>query len=268
MGLLSDWQIKEHVKITPFAEGEKRPGIISFGLSSHGYDARIGPVFKVFSNVFCGIVDPKNFDPNSFATIDCTPVPHVWRKNPQQTARDPQNPICDECKTTAMDVAVGNGPMFCFEPQPFVMIPPNSFALGSTVEHFVIPRDCLAICVGKSTYARCGIVVNTTPLEPEWEGHVTVEISNTTPLPAKIYANEGIMQVIFLRTDGVGEALLNAVRRIVSSDRPHPFDTTERRIIEEHLHADLGLSTCRKSYKDKAGKYMHQKDEIVTPRID
>jgi dCTP deaminase len=157
MGILADWQIQELIKINPFADGSTRSGKISYGVSSYGYDVRVGPRFKVFTNARCAVVDPKNFDPASFVDIEG-----------------------DSC-----------------------LIPPNSFALAETVEYLEIPRDILAICVGKSTYARCGIIVNVTPLEPEWRGKITIEISNTTPLPAKIYAGEGIAQILFLRADGI-----------------------------------------------------------------
>jgi dCTP deaminase len=163
----------EHQMIEPFVGDQVRAGVISYGVSSYGYDVRVGDEFKVFTNVFNTIVDPKNFDPKSFVDIKA-----------------------DQC-----------------------VIPPNSFALASTIEYFRIPRDVLTVCLGKSTYARCGIIVNVTPFEPEWEGHVTLEISNTTPLPAKIYANEGIAQVLFFQ-----------------SDEP-----------------------CAKSYKDKKGKYQAQR---------
>ncbi|MCA3244427.1 MAG: dCTP deaminase [Alphaproteobacteria bacterium] len=142
--------------IEPFHEGLKQEGVISYGLSSYGYDARLAPEFKVFTNVNNAMVDPKNFDEKAFVSM-----------------------TGDEC-----------------------IIPPNSFILGRTLEYFRIPRDVLVVCLGKSTYARCGIVVNVTPLEPEWEGHVTLELSNTTPLPAKVYANEGVCQFLFLGGDG------------------------------------------------------------------
>ena len=164
---------REHNMIDPFVDDQVRQGVISYGVSSYGYDVRVGDEFKVFTNVFNTVVDPKNFDPKSFVDIKA-------------------------------DVCV---------------IPPNSFALASTIEYFKIPRDVLTVCLGKSTYARCGIIVNVTPFEPEWEGHVTIEISNTTPLPAKIYANEGIAQVLFFQ-----------------SDEP-----------------------CARSYKDKKGKYQAQR---------
>ena len=155
MGVLADWQIQQTVKIEPIADGTYRPGVISYGVTSYGYDLRLGRKFKVFTNAHCAIVDPKAFDPKSFVDI--------------------KTDVC--------------------------IIPPNSFALARTIEYFRIPRDVLTVCLGKSTYARCGIIVNVTPFEPEWEGHVTIEISNTTPLPAKIYANEGIAQVIFFQSD-------------------------------------------------------------------
>ena len=166
MGVLCDTQIRELIGIEPFAENEKRLGRISFGVSSYGYDLRVGTVFKIFTNVSptgsMAVVDPKRFTDDSFITVDTA-----------ETGRD------------------------------HVIIPPNSFALAETVEYVAMPRDCLAICVGKSTYARCGIIVNVTPIEPEWRGKITLEISNTTPLPAKIYANEGIAQLVFLKADRV-----------------------------------------------------------------
>ena len=159
--------------IDPFVEQQKKEGVISYGLSSYGYAARVSNEFKIFTNVDSAIVDPKNFSEAGFVSRD-------------------------------VDVCV---------------IPPNSFALARSVEYFRVPRDVLVICLGKSTYARCGLIVNVTPLEPEWEGHVTLEISNTTPLPAKVYANEGLCQFLFLKGD----------------------------------------SPCETSYADRAGKYMHQR---------
>jgi dCTP deaminase len=181
MGVLCDTQIRELVDIEPFEDAMKRAGRISYGVTSYGYDVRVGTVFKIFTNVSRtgqqAVVDPKNFTDDLFVTVDT--------------------------KNTGKD---------------HVIIPPNSFALCETVEYIRVPRDVLAICVGKSTYARCGIIVNVTPLEPEWRGKVTIEISNTTPLPAKIYANEGIAQMVFLR----------------------------------------GERVCSKSYADKGGKYQDQ----------
>ena len=145
----------EHRMIEPFEERQVRAGVVSFGLSSYGYDIRVADEFKIFTNVYSAVVDPKHFDTASMI--------------------DFHGEVC--------------------------VIPPNSFALARTVEYFRIPRSVLTICVGKSTYARCGIIVNVTPFEPEWEGFVTLEISNTTPLPARIYANEGIAQVLFFEAD-------------------------------------------------------------------
>lgn len=177
MAIKSDRWIKEyaikHKMIEPFVEKQIRKGVISYGLSSYGYDIRVADEFKIFTNINNTIVDPKNFDPRSFVSVK----------------------------------------------GKYCIIPPNSFALARTVEYFRIPRNIITICVGKSTYARCGIIVNVTPFEPEWEGYATLEISNTTPLPAKIYANEGIAQVLFFESDEI----------------------------------------CLQSYKDKKGKYQKQK---------
>ena len=176
-GILADHQIRNLAQnkgmIDPFVEKQKRDGVISYGLSSFGYDSRCSDQFKIFTNVDNAIVDPKDFSDQSF--VDRT---------------------TDVC-----------------------IIPPNSFALTHSVEYFRIPEDVLVICLGKSTYARCGLIVNVTPLEPGWEGHVTLEISNTTPLPAKVYANEGIAQFLFFK----------------------------------------GSDVCETSYADRAGKYMGQR---------
>ena len=147
----------EHRMIEPFVETQVRSGVVSYGLSSYGYDIRVADEFKVFTNINTTVIDPKSFDPRSFVDL--------------------QDDVC--------------------------IVPPNSFALARTVEYFRIPRDVLTVCLGKSTYARCGIIVNVTPFEPEWEGTATLEISNTTPLPARIYANEGIAQVLFFQSDEV-----------------------------------------------------------------
>ncbi|NLF51280.1 MAG: dCTP deaminase [Leptolinea sp.] len=159
MGLKSDSWIRkmaqEHNMIEPFADRQIREGVISYGVSSYGYDIRVADEFKIFTNVYSAVVDPKQFDPRSMV--------------------DFKGDVC--------------------------VIPPNSFALARTVEYMRIPRSVLTICLGKSTYARCGIIVNVTPFEPEWEGYVTLEISNTTPLPARIYSNEGIAQVLFFEAD-------------------------------------------------------------------
>ena len=181
MGLKPDHWIRkmalEQGMIDPFEPGQVRSGVISFGVSSYGYDIRVADEFKIFTNVFSAVVDPKQFGPKSMV--------------------DFKGEVC--------------------------VIPPNSFALARTVEYFRIPRQVLTVCLGKSTYARCGIIVNVTPFEPEWEGYVTLEISNTTPLPARIYANEGIAQVLFFEAD------------------------------EE----------CETSYADKKGKYQKQQSIVL-----
>lgn len=177
MGLKPDHWIRkmalEKKMIEPFADKQVRNGVISYGVSSYGYDVRVANEFKIFTNVFSATVDPKHFDTNSM--VDFT------------------GDVC--------------------------VVPPNSFALARTVEYFRIPRNVLTVCLGKSTYARCGIIVNVTPLEPEWEGHVTLEFSNTTPLPARIYANEGVAQMLF-------------------------FESTD---------------DCETSYRDRGGKYQGQR---------
>lgn len=159
MGLKPDHWIRkmalERGMIEPFVEKQVRQGVISYGVSSYGYDMRVADEFKVFTNVYSAIVDPKDFSANSFV--------------------DFKGDMC--------------------------VIPPNSFALARSMEYFRIPRGVLTVCLGKSTYARCGLIVNVTPFEPEWEGYVTLEISNTTPLPAKVYSNEGIAQVLFFEAD-------------------------------------------------------------------
>lgn len=159
MGLKPDHWIKkmalEQRMIEPFVESQVRDGVISYGVSSYGYDIRVADEYKIFTNMFSAVVDPKHFDPRSMV--------------------DYKGDIC--------------------------VIPPNSFVLARTIEYFRIPRKVLTVCLGKSTYARCGLIVNVTPFEPEWEGYVTLEISNTTPLPARIYSNEGIAQVLFFEGD-------------------------------------------------------------------
>jgi len=176
MAIKSDYWIEkmsiDHGMIDPFEVNQVGSNKISYGLSSFGYDIRVSDEYKIFTNVNNSIIDPKNFDSESFVDF-----------------------IGEVC-----------------------IVPPNSFALARSVEYFRIPRNVLTICVGKSTYARCGIIVNVTPFEPEWEGYVTLEISNTTPLPAKIYSNEGLCQVLFFQSD----------------------------------------EDCRTSYKDKKGKYQDQ----------
>jgi dCTP deaminase len=174
--------VADHRMIEPFADAQVRSGVISFGVSSYGYDMRVAPEFKIFTNALSAVVDPKHFDPKSFVEFS--------------------GEVC--------------------------IVPPNSFALARSIEYFRIPRNVLTVCVGKSTYARCGIITNVTPFEPEWEGFVTLEISNTTPLPAKIYANEGIAQVLFFTADEGDE--------------------------------------CESSYADKKGKYQAQRG-ITLPKL-
>jgi len=181
MGLKPDHWIRkmslEQQMIAPFAEGERRPGVISYGVSSYGYDIRVADEYKIFTKEYSSTVDPKDFDNSSMV--------------------DFKGDIC--------------------------VIPPNSIALARTVEYFKIPRGVLTICFGKSTYARCGVIVNITPFEPEWEGFATLEISNTSPMPAKIYSNEGIAQILFLEGD----------------------------------------EACETSYADKKGKYQSQKTIVL-----
>ena len=168
---------QEHNMIEPFVDGQIREGVISYGLSSYGYDIRVSDEFKIFTNVHSAVVDPKHFTPQSFI--------------------DFKGEVC--------------------------VIPPNSFVLAQTVEYFRIPRNVLTVCLGKSTYARCGLIVNVTPFEPEWEGFVTLEISNTTPLPARVYAFEGVAQVLFFESD----------------------------------------ETCEVSYADRKGKYQKQQSIVL-----
>lgn len=186
MSIKSDRWIRRMAReagmIEPFTDGQVRAGAISYGVSSYGYDMRVAPEFKIFTNALSAIVDPKHFDEKSFVEFS--------------------GDVC--------------------------IVPPNSFALARSVEYFRIPRNVLTVCVGKSTYARCGIITNVTPFEPEWEGHVTLEISNTTPLPAKIYANEGICQVLFFEADDD--------------------------------------DVCETSYADKKGKYQAQRG-VTLPRL-
>jgi len=181
MSVKNDRWIRKMVEgydmINPFAESQVGEGVISYGLSSYGYDLRVADEFRVFTPVGGTVVDPKHFDERSFVEF--------------------RGPVCT--------------------------IPPNSFVLARSVEYFKIPRNILTICVGKSTYARCGIIVNVTPLEPEWEGYLTIEISNTAPLPARVYSNEGLCQIVFFESDEL----------------------------------------CEVSYKDKQGKYQAQKGIVL-----
>ena len=178
MGVLCDSQIRDLVEIKPFEAAKKRPGKISFGVSSYGYDVRVGPHFKIFTAAprsgDIAVVDPKRFSDDMMVDVDVS-QPGFGGVETDEAGNESR----------------------------YVIIPPNSFALCETVETIAVPRDVLVICVGKSTYARCGLIVNVTPLEPEWRGKVTLEISNTTPLPARVYANEGVAQLIFLKAEEV-----------------------------------------------------------------
>jgi len=238
-GLLPDWMIRKYVSITPFAEGEKRQGIISYGLDSYGYSIRLGYKFKVFSNVNCAVVDPKNIDDKSFTSIDLTPIPHRWIKSegPGFYCDNPgcYETYCNESSTEGKfyikptDLPKPDGGV-CDPVPNHILIPPNSFALAETLEYFDVPRDILVVGIGKSTYARCGIILNVTPAEPEWKGKLTLEISNTTPLPVKVYVGEGICQLLFFRT----------------------------------------LATCEKSYADRndgAGGIYQDQQGLTLPRV-
>ena len=169
MSILCDHEIEREISITPMAKCEPRIGVISYGLSSYGYDLRVGRDYFVFTNIHTAVVDPKNFDQKSFVHFDNV---------------------------------------------DFCIIPPNSFALASSLEHISMPEKITAIAVGKSTYARCGIILNVTPIESMWKGHVTLEISNSTPLPCKIYSEEGICQLIFFRGDKYADLDYDAKRGI------------------------------------------------------
>jgi dCTP deaminase len=266
MGVLADWQIKDHVTINPFQETQQTDGRISSGLSSYGYDLRVGYKFKVFTPTFSTVVDPKAFDERAFVDIDVTPRRHMW-KQPEEIRNHVENWYCNRCEQQCFDPK--SFTKKCLEGPDHILIPPNSFALGETVERVKIPRDVIALCACKSTYARVGIVIPTTILEPEWEGIVTLEIANTTPLPAKVYAGEGICQVLFFRSDGHSEAVLDAVRRLCSQQAQAVAgyatvrgDQTFRyflQMIEERLHEALPRGTCRVSYADRKGRYNDQK---------
>ncbi len=230
MGVLADWQIKEEGIITPFTNGQKVEGVLSFGVGHYGYDLRCSDEFHVFSPAHSagGVINPKNFD-KRFLVSD-----------PKQITRDGA-----------------------------YIIPPNSFALTQTIEHFRIPRSVLGIVLGKSTYARCGIIVNCTPLEPEWRGRVTIEISNTTPLPAMIFPNEGIAQVIFHRADGPVQVLLDElVDRLTEqySSEIH-VSTHPRERAREAVNKLVHRSLCKESYEDKGGRYQDQGAKVVLPCV-
>ena len=209
--------------IEPFAENKKRSGKISYGVSSYGYDFRIGNTFQVFKPYAMPLLDPGTVvDPKAFD------------------------------KNVAETITVEDGKA--------ILLPPNSFTLGVAVERFCIPRDILTVCLGKSTYARCGIIVNVTPFEPEWEGHPTVELTNTGPTPVKVYAGEGIAQLLFLQAGLDTSKLLEYLLQ----------KTTTR--VERDCGAQQRLEAlqlvCDTSYADKGGKYNHQPNEIVHSKVD
>lgn len=252
MGVLSDWQIARDVKITDAQPNQKRHGKISYGYTSYGYDARVGYKFKVFSPIMCREVDPKQFDQNALVDVDLTPYDHDLTYQPAENMRQAGGTwYCRRC-FDAFKEREAAGPRCKVQPPDHILIPPHSFVLGETVEEFTIPRDCLCIVVGKSTYARCGLVVNVTPGEPEWTGKWTVEISNTTPLPARVYCGEGIMQCVFLRTDGYGELV---VRKALES------------MTDGEADSFIKMATCNVSYADKRGRYQGQ-EGVTTPTVD
>jgi len=267
MGILSDRQIEREVKITPFQKDQIRQGVISSGLSSFGYDVRAGYKFQIFTDVNCSVIDPKAFDRRMLVDVDLTPP------DDHDFSGGSPDPTCNRCGVYASN-PYKDGEHWrgkCREYTPnHVLIPPNSFALAETVEHLEIPRDTLAIVLGKSTYARCGLVVNCTPLEPEWRGKVTMELSNTTPLPIKVYVGEGIAQVYFLRSDECREGVHVSVKRMleqvteVAGSFPVPrhfayaFD-----LIRESERS----SGCQVSYADKKGRYQDQTG-LTHPFVD
>jgi len=236
VGVLPDWMIERDIKIEPFAPQQHRPGIISYGVTSYGYDTRLGYKFKAFMprHPF-SIIDPKNFDDRMMEEVDLTPPKdHTCI---DETGTDTRL----SCKACAYD-----------SNNTFIVIPPNSFVLGESLERFWIPRDVLCVVVGKSTYARTGLVVNVTPGEPEWGGKWTIELSNTTPLPMKVYAGEGIMQCLFFRGDGVSQNAINAIQKLLPKLSISQEDQNK---ILTTLNVNV---TCETSYADKKGRYQNQ----------
>jgi len=294
MGILADHQIKDHpgLKIEPFHEGLNAESIISFGLSSYGYDIRLGYFFKVFTPTFTAVVDPKAFSDKTFIERDLRLRGHTWAPDRKyKTLRDDIHWHCVHCQVGGGPFKLADKPTEQFNPNPtttridspcpaleqpeqYLLIPPNSFVLGVSLEHIEVPRDVLAINLQKSTYARCGINTHATILEPEWRGYITLEISNTSSLPAKVYPGEGILQLIFLRTDGHNEAVLNTVRRLCgqeaqSDQRIHgrPSAASLLAAAETLLHHELSRGTCRVSYADRKGRYQDQGSTPVTPFV-
>jgi dCTP deaminase len=255
MGILCDRQIEREVGITPFDKGEKKDGKISSGLTSYGYDARVGYKFRVFKPYPAESIDPKNFNPAMLEDVDLTPV-HRWEE------RNPGVFHCQACHVNANvpgKVECDRRP--CHGVRSYILIPPHSFVLAETVETFTIPRDVLCVVVGKSTLARCGLIVNCTPLEPEWTGKVTVELSNTTPLPMRVYAGEGIMQCLFFRSDGHRQVLAEILQdKILPRDYPYTITAA----MTGNSPAPM---TCRTSYADKKGRYQSQTG-LTLPTVD
>jgi dCTP deaminase len=251
VSILPDWAIRRDIKITPFHDGEKEPGKISSGLTSFGYDVRLGYVGKIFSPIHATEIDPKNFDPKMLVTIDLTPIEHDWKKSAGGGW------FCDRegCKCLHGFADKPKNPGYCpngLKPNYF-RIPPHSFMLAESLEEFDIPRDVLCVVVGKSTMARCGAIVNVTPGEPEWKGKWTIEISNTTPLPLRVYAGEGIMQCLFFRSDGRREVYESALHGLLNNYMPvfvrEEFDKTMN---------DGHTASCERSYANKKGRYQNQ----------
>ena len=245
MGVLSDRQIRAEGIVEPCEPCEKRPGKISYGLTSYGYDARLGWKFQVFKPYPCSVIDPKAFDARMLEPVDLTPQ-SCWE------CYGTRRVYVSSIMTAVCEVCGGRGTRF----PAALTIPPHSFVLAQTVEVFKIPRDTLAVVLGKSTYARCGLVVNCTPLEPEWRGTVTLELSNTTPLPLKVYPGEGVCQVVFLRSDE---------HRV--EDRKD-FDHLAKRGDSYDLVGGCEAArSCEVSYADKGGRYQNQAG-VTPPTVD
>lgn len=253
MGVLSDRQIQAEVGITPFDPGTRKPGTLSSGLSSYGYDMRLGYKFGVFTSVHAAEVDPKNFNPRSLVPVDLSPRHHRFVKTKNLTMRDLVTYTCEYCQLAGdKEVANLGGPCPARreEKNAFLRIPPHSFVLAESLERFVVPRDTLGVVVGKSTYARCGLIVNCTPMEPEWEGVLTIELSNTTPLPLRVYPGEGIAQVFFIRSDERRGAAATAFRsHLQGAAGDAEWESYQTRLIN---------ASCETSYADRKGKYQNQ----------
>ena len=264
MGILPDWMIERDIGITPLEQAGKREGKISYGLSSYGLDCRLGYKFKVFKPYPATVIDPKNFDPRMLEDVDLT----------QDTAHKPKSHkdgtySCSSCgKVIHVGGDIIDPPCPVGKPDHLI-IPPHSFVLAESLEHFKIPRDVLCVVLGKSTYARCGLIVNVTPGEPEWEGHWTIELSNTTPLPMKVYPGEGIMQCLFFRSDGWRESLFNKIKSLGDTLGLKSVTQAVADMVTSiyHWRSSLDFLSCRTSYKDKVGKYQSQAG-LTLPTVD